>query len=405
MVDPVPGTAHALVSSSRARAGLVKRLAQATGPMTTAALAAMDERLAWFGELGAQERSWITLVARSGIDGFVNWFQAEPGSKVTASAMFDAAPRALTRKITLQQTVDLVRTTIAVVEEQIQTALPRGDRQVLSTAIIHYSREVAFGAAEVYARAAEQRGTWDARLETLVVDAVIRAEADETVVSRASTLGWQTRMPVVVVVGAAPRETGAAADEVRRDAERFKVNALAAVQGERLVVILTSDDLALGPGSAEQAVALASRFQQRFGKGRVVVGPVVNDLVGASMSAREAMSGHRAAAAWPEGPAVLSAADLLPERALAGDGHARRTLTRDVYAPLEAAGGDLLATCASFLDHGASVEASARALFVHANTVRYRLKRIQDVTTYSPSDARDAYVLRLAITLGRLAAR
>ena len=104
MVDPVPGTAHALVSSSRARAGLVKRLAQATGPMTTAALAAMDERLAWFGELGAQERSWITLVARSGIDGFVNWFQAEPGSKVTASAMFDAAPRALTRKITLQQT-------------------------------------------------------------------------------------------------------------------------------------------------------------------------------------------------------------------------------------------------------------------------------------------------------------
>lgn len=114
------------------------------------------------------------------------------------------------------------------------------------------------------------------------------------------------------------------------------------------------------------------------------------------------MSGHRVASAWPEGPDIITAMDLLPERALSGDGHARRILAQDIYEPLAAAGGDLLETCASFLDHGCSVEASARALFVHANTVRYRLKRIQDVTTYSPADPRDAYVLRLAITLGRL---
>jgi DNA-binding PucR family transcriptional regulator len=41
-------------------------------------------------------------------------------------------------------------------------------------------------------------------------------------------------------------------------------------------------------------------------------------------------------------------------------------------------------------------------LFVHANTVRYRLKRIAEVTGMSPSEARDAYTLRLALTLGRL---
>ncbi|WP_242681471.1 CdaR family transcriptional regulator [Tessaracoccus sp. SD287] len=370
--------------------------------MTTAALDAMEQRLPWFNELGAQERSWITVVARSGIDGFVDWFGAEPDAPVAAGSMFDAAPRALTRKITLQQTVDLVRTTIAVVEEQIQTALPRGDRAVLSTAIIHYSREAAFSAAEVYARAAEQRGTWDARLEALVVDAVMRAETDETVVSRASTLGWQSRTPVTVVVGAAPKDTASAAEDVRRDADRHRVNALTAVQGERLVVILSSKDLEVGPGSAERAVTLARRFKARFGSGPIVVGPVVDDLVDASLSARAAMSGHRVAPAWPEGPDVITAMDLLPERALSGDGHARRILAQDIYEPLAAAGGDLLETCASFLDHGCSVEASARALFVHANTVRYRLKRIQDVTTYSPADPRDAYVLRLAITLGRL---
>ena len=402
MADPIPGTAHALMPSARARVGLVKRLAGATSQMTTAALDAMEQRLPWFNELGAQERSWITVVARSGIDGFVDWFGAEPDAPVAAGSMFDAAPRALTRKITLQQTVDLVRTTIAVVEEQIQTALPRGDRAVLSTAIIHYSREAAFSAAEVYARAAEQRGTWDARLEALVVDAVMRAETDETVVSRASTLGWQSRTPVTVIVGAAPKDTASAAEDVRRDADRHRVNALTAVQGERLVVILSSKDLEVGPGSAERAVTLARRFKARFGSGPIVVGPVVDDLVDASLSARAAMSGHRVASAWPEGPEVITAMDLLPERALSGDGHARRILAQDIYEPLAAAGGDLLETCASFLDHGCSVEASARALFVHANTVRYRLKRIQDVTTYSPADPRDAYVLRLAITLGRL---
>ena len=95
----------------------------------------------------------------------------------------------------------------------------------------------------------------------------------------------------------------------------------------------------------------------------------------------------------------------MPERALAGNDQARDELVNAVYSPLEAAGGDLLETAITFFDHSASIEASARALFVHPNTVRYRLKRIAEVTTYSPSDARDAYVLRLAITLGRLQSR
>ena len=73
-----------------------------------------------------------------------------------------------------------------------------------------------------------------------------------------------------------------------------------------------------------------------------------------------------------------------------------------IYDPLLAAGGGLLETLVTFLDHGLSVEAAARALFVHANTVRYRLRRIHEVTGYSPTDPRDAYALRLALTLGRL---
>ena len=53
---------------------------------------------------------------------------------------------------------------------------------------------------------------------------------------------------------------------------------------------------------------------------------------------------------------------------------------------------------------GGSIEATARARYIHPNTVRYRLRRIQEVTGYSATDPRDAYVLRLALTLGRLLA-
>ena len=64
-------------------------------------------------------------------------------------------------------------------------------------------------------------------------------------------------------------------------------------------------------------------------------------------------------------------------------------------------GGEEVLRQGRFGDQGGSVEATARALFVHPNTVRYRLKRIAEVTGYSPSAPREAYVLRLAITLGR----
>ena len=133
-----------------------------------------------------------------------------------------------------------------------------------------------------------------------------------------------------------------------------------------------------------------------------MTGPVVGDLLAANRSARAAIAGLRAAPAWPEAPRPVSSDDLLPERALAGDGHARRQLVSEIYQPLVEAGSGLLETLTAYLDTSGSIEATSRVLFVHANTVRYRLKRIAEVTGMSPSEARDAYTLRLALTLGRL---
>ena len=70
--------------------------------------------------------------------------------------------------------------------------------------------------------------------------------------------------------------------------------------------------------------------------------------------------------------------------------------------PLADAGPALTETLDAYLDSGGAIEACARKLFVHPNTVRYRLKRIADFTGRDPTLPRDAYVLRVAATVGRL---
>lgn len=390
--QPRHGTLPAQVSSQRTRVAILKRLRAATGAMNTATLHAMESRHEWFVQLDAESRSWINVLARGGIDGFVSWLAGEDFSP---ESVFDAAPRAMAGRITLQQTVDLVRTTTDVVEEQIHLLMPRGDRQALQLGIVHYSREIAFAAAGIYATAAEARGAWDSRIEATVIDAVVRAETDESVLSRASTLGWNTASKVVVAIAATPGEAGL--DDLRRASAKLGLDLLTSPHGDRLVCIFGGD----GITDSHEACQLVARLEPHFADGPIVVGPVADGLAGAPQSARAAASGYRAAPAWPEGPRTMLSDDLLPERALSGDGHARRSLGGAIYQSL-AASKELLETCVGFLDSGSSMEATSRALFIHPNTVRYRIKRIQEATGYNPTDAREAYVLRMAITLGRL---
>lgn len=389
-------------AAGRTRAQIARRLQKSVGALTTAALTRMERDMPWFRQLSAEDRSWIGLIVQAGIGAFVTWYRdPTPNSPITAE-VFGAAPRALTGVVTLHQTVEMVRLSIEVVEENIGDAVSVEDVPSVREAIIRYAREVAFATAEVYARAAEMRGAWDARLEALVVDSVLRAEADETVRSRASALGWESNDNVAVVLGRVP-EFGAGSrrggsreslfDDVRRSARHVALEALCAVQGDRLVVVL---------GGVQDPDKAGASIAGHFGEGPVVIGPVVPDLVRANISARAAVAGLRAAPGWPDAPRPVTSDDLLPERALTGDGHARRQLVTDVFTPLKEAGGATLDTVTAFLDHGGSIEATSRTMFIHPNTVRYRLRRAADITGLSPTDPRHAYTYRLALTLGRL---
>ncbi|MEI2821599.1 MAG: hypothetical protein V9E81_16035 [Marmoricola sp.] len=98
----------------------------------------------------------------------------------------------------------MVRLAIEVVEENLPDVLGQTDAPEAIAGVTRYGREIGFAIAEVYARAAEQRGAWDARLEALVVDSVLRGETDGTVESRASALGWRANSRILTVVCGVP---------------------------------------------------------------------------------------------------------------------------------------------------------------------------------------------------------
>ncbi|MGF1645579.1 MAG: PucR family transcriptional regulator [Kineosporiaceae bacterium] len=374
------------------------QLEWATGRLASEVVARMEAELPWFSALGADQRAAVGLIVQSGIRELVRWYrqyQAGDGAlpPLRHADLFGTAPRQLTSTITLQQTVSLVRMAVDTCERRLETMLGDGlETPGAREMLLRYAREVAFSAAEVYARAAETRGAWDARLESLVVDAVVRGDGSDALASQASALSWDADRPTTVVV-AEPDLAEASPALWRRTARDHDAEIITGRQGPRLVCLV---------GGPSDPLRLVRALLPLLGEGPVVVGPTSPGLAEAGRSARAALSGIAAARAWPEAPRPVLASALLPERVLADDDSARRELRECVYRPLVATGGDLLATVSAYLAHGGTLEATARQLFVHPNTVRYRLGRVAELTGLRPTDPRDRWTLQVAVGLGRL---
>ncbi len=261
--------------------------------------------------------------------------------------------------------------------------------------MLRYSREIAFAAAEVYAHAAEARGAWDARLESLVVDAVVRGEADESIQSRAAALGWGSTSQVTVIVGTTPPGSPALVVEaVHRAGRRIGVEILVAIHGRRLVCIAGPVDDEIrggrraGPRPRRGADRRRDRSSPTCSPPDAAPGPRCPGHTAAPGLARRAPAGARRR---PPRRARAPRRPARPQRPLRPDLRARCATAR-----AEA----LLATAAAFLDGGLGVEGTARALFVHANTVRYRLTSIAKLTGYDLADPHDAQTVRVALAYG-----
>ena len=366
-----------------------------SGEMASATLARLERDLPWYKDMPPSRRSAVGMVAQAGITSFISWYESPGSTPWIASDVFGVAPRELLRSVSLQQTLQLIKVTVEVVEDFLKDA-----PHELREGILHYSRDIAFAAADVYARAAEARGLWDARLEALVVDSILSGEYDQELPSRIAALGWTGHGEVSVIVGTSPRMVDV--DAIRRTARHHDTDVLVGVQGNRLVVVVGRRIEEDSTHEVISFIDIAAALDESFGPGTYVVGPTVPAVVDAVKSAKAALAGFSVAKSRREPPRPLLADDVLPERALAGDPLARRALIQGIYEPLRDHALDLLGTVWTYFETGHSLEATARELFVHPNTVRYRLKKVIEVVDWDPGVPRDAFTIHVAVILGSM---
>jgi sugar diacid utilization regulator len=379
-----------------AKAAELTWLRSLAGELSTTTLTHLEETLPWFSAMPPAQRSALGVVAQAGITSFISWYEDPSSTPWIASDVFGSAPRMLLSATSLQETLQVIRVVVSVVEDRVT-----GRSEALKDATLLYSREVAFAAANVYARAAEARGLWDARLEALVVDSILTGERDDQLPSRIAALGWHAQGEAAVLIGT----VNAAIDteRVRRTGRKIGVDVLMGVQGARLVLVLGRSDPATISTQMTQPLRfteIAERLSFAFSDDPIVLGPSVDSLVESAMSARAALAAIGVAKAWRRAPRPTLADDLLPERALAGDVLARQTLVDSIYEPLKHSSSELLDTIWCYLDNGRSLEATARELFVHPNTVRYRLKKVSEIIGWDATGPREALIIQAALIVG-----
>jgi hypothetical protein len=146
---------------------------------------------------------------------------------------------------------------------------------------------------------------------------------------------------------------------------------------------LVPQEVTLSAGIGTELVALAQDPPREHGGIAVpaaVVGPV--DLVSVPDAARLALRTLRAAQRKGQ-PGLHRPADVAVDIIMGEEEGLGSELGRDWLAGLprrERYARSLVETLLTHLDRGESLEATARALYVHPNTVRYRLQRLQELT-------------------------
>jgi purine catabolism regulator len=162
---------------------------------------------------------------------------------------------------------------------------------------------------------------------------------------------------------------------------------------------------AAGPAEAREAAeAVASAAQARGMDGRFGLGMPEADPRGLRRSYQEARFALEAAApAGDQARRVATVADLGSHRLLLArqEDAALAAISRGLLGPLadydRRQHGDLVASLRAFLEHNGNWEAAARALAVHRHTLRYRIRRVAELTGRDLDRAGDRVEFWLAL--------
>jgi len=220
----------------------------------------------------------------------------------------------------------------------------------------------------------------------------------------------------VAVLAFVPPDPTAAAALLERILEREGVHNLVAIRGKLLCAVIDAD----GQGAGRDPIELARRIRGELGER---FGPVAAAASRAAPTHSLRLSFHEARCALEavrlqsgdaprsgEVPEVASYRDLGAFQLLLSlqDDDALISYCRGVLGPVEQGEGDygdeLLRSLDVFIEHNGHWEKAAGALYCHRHTLRYRIRRVEQLTGRDFSQARDRIEFWLALR-GRELAR
>jgi DNA-binding PucR family transcriptional regulator len=245
----------------------------------------------------------------------------------------------------------------------------------LSDAISAYADELAAAATEGFAlQVREQAGEGDRRRRQLA-EVLLRGDAPPSAVATAAAgIGWRTLLGVVPVL--------LPLDQAREARFRYATDGVV-LERERDAVLLVRD----GPRAAR--TDLASLVER---------GAVVAPMLDWSRTPEGVRLAERTASLVGPGAFVE---DHLAGLALQGEAGALELLADRRLAPLatlrRSQREGLLATLQSWLRHWGSRADVAAELFVHPQTVSYRLKRLRDLLGDDLDDPTVRFELQLVL--------
>jgi sugar diacid utilization regulator len=165
-------------------------------------------------------------------------------------------------------------------------------------------------------------------------------------------------------------------------------NSIAASIGSRALVVVRQDEVAailpLGgksPAAIGVALDVARAGAEREHQVRMLIG-VSGVCRGLAEVGQRYLEAHQALRrSGPERP-IVSLSELSPFEHLVAsvDRSTRTSIAMEATALTENGSGALMETLRAYLDSDLDVGRTAEALYVHPNTVRYRLRRISDLT-------------------------
>jgi purine catabolism regulator len=210
----------------------------------------------------------------------------------------------------------------------------------------------------------------------------------------------------VAVLAFALADPSAAAPTLERALEHERVRSLVAIRGGLLCAVI--DALEQDPVALARGVRL--QLSARFGDVRAAASRAAptHSLRLSFHEARCALEAVRLSNG--QAPEVASYKDLGAFQLLLSlqDGDALISYCRSVLGPVEQGegeyGDELLRSLDAFIEHNGHWEKAAGALYCHRHTLRYRIRRVEQLTGRDFSKARDRIEFWLALR-GRELAR